>query len=187
MTFIDDQPDRLDLTTALAAASPQRRAYTLRYRQPHDQRLCLAAYGLLESALRTEFGIKEMPPWDYSPAGKPFFVGHPDLFFNLSHCREAAACVVDRRHVGIDVESIGRYDTALCMATMNADEQHRIACSPNAALAFTRLWTMKESLLKLTGEGMKEDMTTVLDDVTGVRFETFVNMARGYVCTVCRE
>ena len=183
MIYIDDQIDQLDLHAALDSVSPQRRILALRYRQEHDQRLSLAAYQLLQQALRVEYGIDEPPVFEFTPHGKPLLVGHPNIYFNLSHCHEAAACVVSSVPVGIDVESLSSYDKDVVKAVMNDEEQQIIATSQDKRLAFIRLWTMKESLLKMTGEGMVSDMRMILEQRAAYRFHTTIYPQ--FVCTVC--
>ena len=182
MVYIDDQPERYDLQALFATASSQRQAYALRYRHEHDQRLCVAAYQLLQQALNIEYGISEMPLFDYDSHGKPSLAGHHEIYFNLSHCHEAAACVVSNAPVGIDIESIGRYDEELVETVMNTDEQRIIRQSSNPPLSFIRLWTMKESLVKLTGEGLSKNMQDVLK-ANGYHFQTTI--FPHFVWTVC--
>lgn len=188
MIYIDHQVELLDLKTALDTVSEQRRAHTLSYRKEHDQRLSLAAYRLLQRALSLEYHILEPPLFDYGVHGKPTLVGHPDIHFNLSHCHEAVACVVDTVPVGIDVESLSNYDTDIVKEVMDDEEQRQIVCSPNPRLTFLRLWTMKESLLKMDGEGIVDDMRQVLSNSSAVRdgsvrFTTTVYPL--FVCSVC--
>lgn len=182
MLYIHDRIEQLDLRAALSAVSEQRRTYALRYRHEHDQRLCVAAYQLLQQALNIEYGISEMPLFDYDSHGKPSLIGHQEIYFNLSHCHEAAACVVSNAPVGIDIESIGRYDEELVDTVMNADEQLIIKQSSNPPLSFIRLWTMKESLVKLTGEGLSKNMQDVLK-ANDYHFQTTI--FPHFVCTVC--
>ena len=54
---------------------------------------------------------------------------------------------------------------------MSEAEQQTVFNADNPALAFTRLWTMKEARLKLTGEGLAHRLKTVLEE-PGFRFET---------------
>lgn len=185
--YIDDRPEQLDLDTALAAVNAQRRAHALSYRQDHDRQLSLSAWLLLQRALREDYGISEPPLFDFGDHGKPFLAGRPDIHFNLSHCREAAVCVVDTVPVGIDVESLDSYDPELLSCTMNDDEQRLIATDADPRLAFIRLWTMKESLLKMTGEGMTDDVSNVLTDsrLKTARFHTTVYPR--FVCTICQQ
>lgn len=186
--YIDDKPGQLDLEKALVSVSEQRRDHALRYRREHDRRLSLSAYCLLQQALRQEYGIGGQPLFTFNKYGKPMLADHPDIHFSLSHCREAAACVVSSAPVGIDVESLSSYDAELVERVMNTEEQQLISRSPNPRLAFIRLWTMKESLLKLTGEGLGTDLRSVLDHYCGLpagqcRFYSTVHPE--YVCTTC--
>ena len=183
--YIDEHISDFDLQQALAEVSPQRRAYALHYRNERDQRLSLAAYKLLQHALSQEFGISdELPQFEYDPSGKPRLQGHPDIHFSLSHCREAVACAVDSRAVGIDIETLDHYSHEVAARVMSEKEMHQILTSPHPAEAFTRLWTMKESLYKLTGDDGGGDIAHMLTDGLPVTFETTVHPS--YVCTVCR-
>ena len=183
MIYLDDHPQDLDLNAALKTVDQERREYALRYRREQDRRLCLAAYRLLQHGLQLEYGIREVPPFVYGANGKPSLQGHPDIHFNFSHCRDAAVCVIAPHPVGIDVECIDRYDEQLLSHTMSADECRSIATSSQPAVAFIRLWTMKESLLKLTGQGITDNLPSVLDEAYLYRFETTVTSK--YICTVC--
>lgn len=188
MLYIDDNIEGFDLDDALACVGQQRREQALRYRKEHDKRLSVAAYRLLQSALAVEYGIKEPPQFEYGENGKPSIVGHPDIFFNMSHCQEAAACVVDDVPVGVDVESLSHYDKEIAEQVMNAEEQKHITDSAAPCLEFIRLWTMKESLLKMTGDGLAADMRDILKEYNGLHkgdytFQTTVY--NGFVCTVC--
>ena len=91
--------------------------------------------------------------------------------------------------MGIDVESLDQYDAELVGATMSDAEQRQIVCSSNPAQAFMRLWTMKESLLKLTGEGISDDLRHLLEcpghHPPAYEFDTRVYPR--FVCTVCAD
>jgi 4'-phosphopantetheinyl transferase len=100
----------------------------------------------------------------------------------LSHCREAAICVLSDRPVGVDIESIREFRESLARYTMNESELHQILQSDTPAEAFIRLWTMKEATLKRSGEGIRNNMKDVLSGQHAL--ETFVNKTRGYVYTV---
>lgn len=185
MIYYDDHIWDFDLQQALAEVSPQRREYVLRYRQERDQRLCVAVYRLLHRALRLEYGIDEAPVFNYDAHGKPVLQGRPDIHFSLSHCHEAVACAVSDHPVGIDIESTEHYTIDVARHVMNDDEIRQIEASAQSAVTFTRLWTMKESLYKLTGDDNNGDIRHMLDKAPPVTFETVV-FPHG-VCTVCRS
>lgn len=182
MIYLNDDMARFDFDAALPLLSEQRREQALKFRHEQGRKACAAAYLLLCEGLRKEYGIAEAPLFGYGEHGKPFLPGHPDVHFNLSHCREAAICALSDRPVGVDIESIREYNESLARYTMSDAELRQIELSPRPALEFTRLWTMKEAVLKLTGEGLRTDMKTVLKGTE--RFQTVVSEERGYVYSV---
>lgn len=184
MIYIDDHIDGFDLREALAAVSQQRRDYAMRYRQERDQRLCLAAYRLLQHALMLEYGIREVPVFIYDSKGKPLLQGHPDIHFSLSHCHQAVAVAISDRPIGIDIETTGHYSPEVARHVMNDDEMREIEASAQPEVAFTRLWTMKESLYKLTGDDHGGDTAHLLHNASLYRFNTVITPR--YLYTTCQ-
>ena len=162
MIYLNDHLFDFDLDAALLELSEQRRQLALRYRHELGRRTCAAASLLLCEGLKKEYGITEKPVFEFGEHGKPSIIGRPDLHFSLSHCREAAICVLSDRPVGIDIESVGRYNDRLVRYTMNDEEMAQILASNRPDIAFTRLWTQKEAVLKCTGEGIGNDLKNVL-------------------------
>ena len=170
-----------DLEAALREISAQRREQALKFKYELGQRLCVLAYLLLKKGLLEGYGITENPVFEYNEHGKPSIVGHPEIYFNLSHCKEAVVCVVSDRPVGVDVESIREYKESLVRYTMNDQEIQEIESSAEPAVTFIRFWTMKEATLKLIGTGISNDIKTVLD---GTKKYTTVSRQR-YIYSLC--
>ena len=126
MLYLNDRLQDLDVETSLPLLSEQRREQALKFRHEQGQRLCVLAYQLLKQALREEYGIIENPVFEYNEHGKPTIVGHPDIFFNLSHCKEAAVCAISNQPIGVDVESLREYKEGLVRYTMNDEEVREI-------------------------------------------------------------
>lgn len=186
MIYIDERPQDINMIEALSAVSQQRCDYALRYRKEHDRRLCLSAYLLLQKALRQEYNIVEPPIFTFTPQGKPLLKDYPDIHFSISHCRQAAICAISSQPIGIDIECIDSYDPTLVSVTMNGKEQDVIAKAPSPAVAFIRLWTKKESLIKFLGEGlMTEQLPFILEKDIPHHFITHENLALGYIYTLC--
>ena len=183
MVYIDEGIYDFDLQRALTEISSERREQALRFKHELGRRQCVLAYLLLKRALCEEYGITENPIFSYGVHGKPLLAEHPDIHFSLSHCREAVACIVADRPVGIDVESVGRYHESLVRYSMSEREQQTIFGADDPVLAFTRLWTMKEARLKLTGEGLTSQLKNVLEG-PGYSYETHVSNDRKYVWSV---
>ena len=189
MIYLNDDIYALDLERALEAVSPQRRALALRYRFELDRRLSLAVYLLLCEGLKKEYGITEPPEFVFGPHGKPALKDHPGIHFNLSHCHRAALCVLDDAPVGCDVECVpDRLDRDICRRCFNEEEIAAIQDSDHPTMAFTRLWTRKEAFLKLTGEGLTDQLPVLFSSsrADNVCFRTYTAADRSYVYTVCR-
>lgn len=173
-----------DLEAALGEISVQRREQALKFKYELGKRLCVLAYQLLKRGLAEVYGIRENPVFEYNEHGKPMIVGHPEIFFNLSHCKEAAICVVSDQPVGVDVESVRSFNESLVRYTMNETEVKEIESAEDQAVAFIRLWTMKESALKLIGTGISNELKQVLQQ-ENLQFQTFVDTQRRFVYSIC--
>ncbi len=184
MVYINEHTDLLDIKSALDLVSPQRREQAMRYRHESGQRLSLAAYLLLMEGLQKEFGIDEAPVFDYSAEGKPFIANHPDVHFNLSHSGTVALCAVSNQPIGTDVETTRKVSTSLISYTMNDSEKEQISASSNPTMRFLYFWTRKEALLKLTGDGIRNNLKQVLDNAEKYHFETIEK--ENYIYTIAK-
>ncbi len=167
MIYLNDDIAHFDLEQALPLLSEQRREQCLKFRHEQGRKTCAAAYLLLRQALREEYGLLEAPLFDYGEHGKPVLRQWPRIHFNLSHCKEAAICVVSDKPVGVDIESIHRYSESLARYVMNDAEMETILHADNPAFEFTKLWTRKEAVVKLSGHGISNDMKPVLTRFAG--------------------
>ena len=184
MLYINDDIYGFDLDEALDSVSEQRRGQALRLGKELDRRLCVAAYRLLCVGLRQEYGITTLPVLERHEGGKPYLAGFPGIHFSMSHCAAAAVCAISTEPVGADVETIRAYSPRLARRVLSRAELERVERAYRPDVEFIRLWTMKESRLKLTGEGIRRDLRRVLDG-GDARYATGVCLQRGYIYTVC--
>lgn len=186
MLYINDNLQAFDLDAALAEIAEQRRQQALRFKHEQGRRECVAAYLLLKEALLLEYGIDGNPEFKYDAGGKPRLKDYPEIFFNLSHCREAAVCVVDSAPVGIDIESIRPFKDTLARHVLSQEEYEIVIKAERSDVEFIKYWTRKEALLKYTGEGIRTDLKNALDNLhQDADMQTFVNDR--YVYSVCRK
>lgn len=184
MTRVYHIPEDADISSAvpdmLARLPLWRREKALSFRYDIDRFLCAKSFLVLEEMLRARYGIEHCPEFSYERNGKPYIREYPGIFFNISHCRRGIAVVVADRPVGVDIEEIN-YDATLAGVILNQEELSAVRAAENADVKFTTFWTLKESFLKLTGEGIKDDMKNVLSEADGVRFTTEVRRSDGFV------
>jgi phosphopantetheinyl transferase len=103
--------------------------------------------------------------------GKPFYQEGEHLHFNISHCKDGVAVAVSNRQIGVDVESMRSVNVRTVKKCCTKEEcayvfQNRINEGENnlpedEAKRFLELWTLKESYVKLTGEGLREPFSQV--------------------------
>ena len=195
--FIRDDLDRIasaEVEQMLTQLPSWRREKALRFKHEQGRKECACAYLLLCQALRDVYGISEQPSFIIGEHGKPELsfdsqqlTVNSQIFFNLSHCKNAIACVVADRPVGVDVESIGRYNESLARHVLNDQEFSLVQQASNPQLAFTRLWTQKEAIVKFTGRGIDDDLKNLLIKYNNVYLHTEEHLDKGYVVTVAQE
>ncbi len=136
----------------------ERREKAMRYYFEIDRCRCLGAGLLLVNALR-EAGVSDMK-LRYLSNGKPVLANEPDVHFNLSHSGNLAVCAVSDHPVGVDVELLQDMDPGVAGMCFQPVERRWIRDAEDQARAFTRLWTRKESFLKLAGDGLSRPLTS---------------------------
>ncbi len=129
-----------------------------RFRFDADKKRCIAAYALLVHALG-DLGISCTDTLSIAEGedGKPYLTDIP-VCFNMSHAKERVALALSPQDVGCDVEC--RCDDALKIAKrFFAPEEYAYLESIEDAdmlgREFTGIWTMKESVIKCCGEGIR--------------------------------
>lgn len=171
-----------EISTLLALLPEWRRQEATDILNRVRRRENILSFALLTRVLREQFGITGEIEFDYAAHGKPFLKQQPGIFFNMSHCREAVAVIVGKTPVGIDVERRGRYKAPLANEVLSAKELAALKNSADADLEFTKLWTRKEAVLKLTGEGVGIKMRSAVSDHPEIALRTFCRDS--YVCSV---
>ena len=183
ISLFDDmaQVTEAEVQRMLPLVNEQRRDEALRYKHLFGQFACLKSWLMLKEMVKP-LGITALE-MRYNEHGKPFLVHHPDVYFNLSHCKNGIAVAVDFAPIGIDIESFRNGSPALVRKTMNPAEAEWIRCSSDPVEAFTQYWTKKEAVVKLRGTGIIDDLHHVLDG-KGYRLETHINREKRYAYSI---
>ena len=183
VSIFDDmtQVTEAEVLRMLPMVDEARRAEALHYKHLFGQYACLKSWLMLKELL-LPMGIHDLE-MEHNEHGKPSLARHPEVHFNLSHCKKGIAVVVDLSPVGIDIESFRKGSIALIRRTMNPAEAEWIRSSADPTETFTQYWTKKEAVVKLRGTGITDDLNHVLDD-EGYRLETHLNREKGYAWSV---
>lgn len=156
---------------------------------------------LLRFGLERQYGLSGVV--QQKSGGKPYLDNIPGVYFNISHTSGLVVCGIDDCEIGIDVERIRPYDRRL-MHRICTDEEMDYIYGGNRDgeqiqnERFFRLWTLKESYLKATGQGLAvpmQEISFILDgngsivigsNVWGWEFSQFRYSSR-YIISQCRE
>ena len=111
-----------------------------------------AAHALLHTVLAEEFDLCA-PRFDVLPGGKPVLKGSA-IHFNLSHSGPFALLGVGDAPLGVDVERIRPRRPSLPRYALSDAEFSWFTGRGSRWEDFYTLWTLKESRVKCTGQGL---------------------------------
>lgn len=144
---------------ALSVLDEERRARAERIKNEAGARLSAGAGLLMKNALtdiRDECGIMVLEDdgsvrVKYGDNGKPYLEGRQDIFFNLSHSGNIVICAIAPCEVGCDIERIRPGRGKIAERYFSEEERFFAGLSERN---FFRMWTLKESFMKVTGKGL---------------------------------
>ena len=126
------------------------------FKPHHSKLLSLGAGILLETAMK-DIGILsyEVMP---DPDKKPRIKGHDDIFFNISHSGDVVILGISDREIGVDIEKVRHFkDTLVNYVFGEGDKslaKELMDSEADPDKVYTRLWTVKESIMKHSGKGI---------------------------------
>ena len=123
-----------------------------------------------------EFDINAIQKQEH---GKPYYAKDERVQFNVSHCKDFAAAAVSGWQVGVDVEGRRRVNRRTVMKCCGKEEifyvfgetaeekSGDVILTEAESRRFLHLWTLKESYVKMTGEGLRTPFARVCFDLSG--------------------
>jgi len=172
-----DKPLSDNSTLASLSQDEWSRAKGLKDKQVRDRFLarCFHVRHILSS-------ITTLPPtdikYDRDSCGKPSLKGYPHLFFSISHSNEQlAVAVAFGREIGVDLEKFNEAFDPDQVASENfsIEDLEKIQALPqdHQTLAFYRIWTSREAVGKMMGNGMLPRKTRETNNASLVHLHTF--------------
>lgn len=162
-----------------------RRTKALMSRNRTDSINSAVTYLLFCKMLNENYGIKNPPQFALGSHEKPYLKQYPDIFFNISHCRNAAACITADFAVGLDVLDNRKINEAIApkICTQNELTVFKTVSDKQSYLRY--LWSVKEAYSKMTGRGYSEGYTTLEADNFGSKL--FFEQRENYCISLYAE
>ena len=121
---------------------------------------------LLADALEKVYGVSlNSLSVQKNEFGKPYFE-NSDIYFNISHSANIAVLTVADTECGVDIENTAKPHEAMGVANrfFSRNEYAAMMLSANPNEAFCRLWTLRESYVKMRGKGFAIGLSTLKCD-----------------------
>lgn len=166
MIYILEDTDCLDegfLSESESLLSEQRKEKLKEYAVFSDKINGSAVYLLLRYGLKKEYHVTEKPDFIFRENGKPYIDGN--IYFNLSHCKNTAVCILSDTDTAVDVMELRTIRSAVIKRTCTMTERQRLSQSDTPERDFIRLWTRKECYAKLKGKGLQLDFSKIGEDL----------------------
>ncbi|MBR5388752.1 MAG: 4'-phosphopantetheinyl transferase superfamily protein, partial [Clostridia bacterium] len=129
---------------------------------------------------------KYIGTWLISKSGKPVAEGK---YFNLSHCDGAVVLAIADADVGVDAEKPRKISDDLIARVAKGKERETAGAG-----GFLRVWTLKESLVKAQGDGIRGDLKDVpalpengVKTYGGEKYFSYVTEYKGFTVAVTRK
>ena len=161
--------------------SPARREKTAHAIKESAALLNIGAGVILSRALSLPMPIE----YEKRQNGKPFIKGQ--RHFNISHSGDYVLCAVSPFEVGADIEKKERMRLSIFKRIFSPAEKERAdALSGDALKSYLcTVWTKKESILKMTGEGLRRNLREICTETDG--YFVCTTAFNEYVISVCTE
>jgi len=172
----DDFPERKK-----SLLSKERQIKSKRLRSLKNKKASVAAYLLLRIALKEMYEITDIVEFSYEDKGKPLLRDYPGVHFNLSHSGNIAACIVADNKVGVDVQQITAVSEKVAKRVLTKAEFAEYKNSQTPDEYFCKVWTIKESFLKYSGQGITMELKEISADTLQ---DTLTFKGEGYFCSV---
>lgn len=145
--------------------SDERKARVENAKREETKASLMASELLLREVLRANYGITELN-LKTNEYGKPYLADRDDLHFNVSHSGTKVVCTVSNVECGVDIEKVDAPHDIMGVANkfFSTPEYSAMHLSPNPKEAFCRLWTLRESYVKMRGKGFNIGLSTLRCD-----------------------
>ncbi len=178
---------------------PERKSRVLAFRRKEPAYVSVVAGLLLQELVEKQLGIRpDELVLEKNENGKPWIKDYPEFYFNISHAGDYVVLAYGDVPLGVDIEQIrGKENLRVARRCFTEREYAYVSGQKEvddslSAERFFYLWTMKESYLKLTGDGISVPLNSFEIDpeqktVIGTSYRYFMLRMDDYWVSVCAE
>ena len=197
---------------------PERKSRVLAFRRREPAYTSIVAGLMLQTLVEQKLGVTPQAlVLEKNKNGKPTVQGHPEFYFNLSHAGEYVVLAYGDVPLGVDIERIRPQNLHVAKRCYTdaeyayvagtdseenqisdiAEEKHEVKIGTDMTMLdindrFFYLWTMKESYLKLTGDGISVPLNSfeidpVEKEVKGTPYRYYMQRMDDYWISLCTE
>lgn len=148
------------MNRALLVLPNDRRTRAQHYRQEIDRKNSIVTYLMLQYALRECFGIAAFRV-NFPEYGRPYLPEYPHIHFSISHCKEGCAVAVAHKPIGVDIQEIRPFSWSVAERVCCESELAQLEKCADQEKCFTKMWTIKESYIKMIGQGLSYGMDRI--------------------------
>lgn len=194
-TFFGAAPDRATIEQHAAALPEEFRTRLLSRTYMPSVTQSLGGMLLLRHLMGADEFDTVAPQIAHDKNGRPYL---PDgsLDFNISHSDEYAVCAletgIDRPRVGIDIQSLpaSRNTDKIARRFFTRNEYEYYSAHYDRELAFLRIWTRKEALVKwkgaTLGAAIRKLDSLLAPETEPIMFDEYI-IGDAYMMTVCHR
>ncbi|MBP3621266.1 MAG: 4'-phosphopantetheinyl transferase superfamily protein [Lachnospiraceae bacterium] len=176
---------------------PERKKAVLRLKNKKAAIMSLATGLLLQEIVEKECGISaDELEISTNNNGKPYIVGRPDFYFNISHSSSMLVMAYGDCELGVDVEKLKENDITVAKRCFTKEEYEYIIGDISLDYhtkpehRFCKIWTMKEAYLKYKGTGIAVPLNSftvnpIEGKVSGEEVSIFSRIMDEYMLSIC--
>lgn len=125
-------------------------------KKEREQELSRCGWELFRLGMQELYGLDgEHIKIERNAHGKPYLPEYPQIFFNISHSGEYAACAFAGIPIGMDIQQHRRVKwESMAKRYFSIEEWERLAAADDAETLFFQIWTEEESYGKWKGTGL---------------------------------
>lgn len=186
---VDEFLNKVTFKQLLSFLSKERQKQLMKLNYDIDKKLSLFAEIIVRIIICQKLNVKNSKlVFEKNEYGKPYIKGYTNLYYNISHTRNAIVVAFSDKPVGVDIEKVKHIESQIAKRFFTFEEQMYISKYPEKIdKHFYEVWTKKEAYIKYLGQGLsiKLNSFNVFSNVISKQIKSFE--IDDYIVSVCSE